>query len=155
MTLATTTAERAGMRPCPQCGNAGRKVKRVTLESVLCAERQADIGEGQYHVCTMPDCETVYFGPVNDATFMKSDLSVRFGLKETGPSRLACYCFEHTVEEIHDEIRRTGLSTVLESIKADMNALGCRCELMNPLGACCLNWVEAVVSEGFRSAGRR
>lgn len=69
------------MRPCPRCGNAGRKVKRVTLESALRVERHADIGQGPYHVCTTPDCETVYFGPTDDATFVKSDLSVRFGLE--------------------------------------------------------------------------
>ena len=141
------------MPHCPQCGNHGRKVKRVTLKSLLHPERRSDISGEQYHVCLAPECETVYFG-AGDAAFGKSDLSVRFGLKETSSPRPVCYCFEHSIEEIHDEIRRTGQSTVLDSIKADMKGPGCRCEQTNPLGGCCLKSVQQVVEQGFKLAGR-
>lgn len=141
------------MPRCPQCGNHGRKVKRVTLESLLRPERRPDISDEQYHVCLTPECETVYFG-AGDAAFGKSDLSVRFGLKESDPPRPVCYCFDHSVEGIHEEIRRTGQSTVLDSIKADMKGPGCRCEQTNPLGGCCLKSVQKVVEQGFKLAGR-
>jgi hypothetical protein len=142
------------MRRCPQCGNNGGKVKRVTLESLLRADRLADIGDEAYHVCLTPECGTVYFGSDGAAAFHKSDLSVRFGLKETTPPRPLCYCFDHSIEAIHDEIRRTGESTVLAGIKTDMKGPGCRCEYTNPLGACCLGSVQRVVDQGFRLAGR-
>ena len=159
MTNITTAFERsddqiATTEVCPRCGQKGPKVKRVTLESLLCSERRADIAEGQYHVCTTPRCETVYFGPDGGATFARSDLRVRFGLKESGPPRPVCYCFDHSIEGIHDEIRRTGESTVVDSIKADMQGPGCRCEHTNPLGACCLSSVQAVVAEGVSMVGR-
>ena len=143
------------MPRCPECRKTGRKVKRATLESLLRAGRRADIGDGPYHVCVTPDCETVYFSAGGDETFGKRDLAVRFGLKETSLPRPVCYCFDHTVEEIHDEIRRTGRSTVLDSIKADMDKSGCRCEHVNPLGGCCLTTVREVVSAGFRLLGQR
>lgn len=136
---------------CPACGKRGRKVKGVTLKSLVHPERHAHITEDQYFVCTTPTCDTVYFGPANGRPFLKSDLTVRFGSKETDPPRHVCYCFDHTVEEIVDEIRRTGRSTVVERIKADMNAQGCRCEYVNPLGACCLQSVQAAVADALGS----
>ncbi len=156
MTTITTTSEQQGARiaakeACPNCGERGRKVQRVTLESLLRPDRRADIGEDQYYVCATPRCDTVYFGASNGHTFLKPDLIVRFGLKETDAPRHVCYCFDHTVGEIVDEIRRTGRSTVVERIKADMNAQGCRCEYVNPLGACCLQSVQAAVADALGS----
>ncbi len=158
MTTTTTTSEQKGARiaakeACPNCGERGRKVQRVTLESLLRPDRRADIGEDQYYVCATPRCDTVYFGASNGPTFRKPDLTVRFGLKETDAPRRVCYCFDHTVEEIHDEISRTGESTVVESIKADMKGPGCRCEYTNPLGGCCLKTVQTAVANAFRSIG--
>ena len=159
MTNTSTASERSDDRiatteACPACGHKGRQVKRVTLESLLRPERRPDIAEGPYHVCTTPDCETVYFSPDGGATFCRSDLIVRFGLKEASPPRPVCYCFDHSIEGIHDEIRHTGKSTVVASIKTDMQGPACRCEYTNPLGACCLSSVHAVVAEGFRRVGR-
>ncbi len=158
MTTTTTTSQQkdasiAAIEACPNCGESGRKVQRVTLESLLRPERSGDIRDQPYHVCLTPDCETVYFGAGDAATFVKSDLAVRFGLKEAEPPRPVCYCFDHSIEGIHEEIRRTGRSTVLDSIKAAMKESGCRCEYTNPLGACCLNTVNEVVQEGLRDCG--
>jgi copper chaperone CopZ len=141
------------MPRCPECEQAGRKVKPATLQSLLRAERRGDIGAEQYYVCTTPGCDTVYFAPEGDAVFRKSDLTVRFGLKETTGPRPLCYCFGHTVEEIEDEIRRTGRSTVVDSIKANLKGAGCRCEHTNPLGGCCLKSVQAVVADARHSIG--
>ena len=137
---------------CPTCNLSGQKVNRVTLESLLRPELLPNVGEGQYLVCTTPGCPTVYFGQ-DGQVFDEAGLRVPFGLKDTSRPRTVCYCFNHTVEEIHNEIARTGRSTVLESIKADMKESGCRCERTNPLGACCLATVEQVVDGRLRRHG--
>ena len=142
------------MPRCPQCGNNGSKVRRVTLESLLRPKCREDIGDDPYHVCSTPECGTVYFGADGATAFDKTDLSVRFGLKETAPPRPVCYCFDHTVEEIEDEIVRTGRSKVVESIKADMKGPGCRCEYTNPLGRCCLKTVQSAVTTAMQATGR-
>ncbi|MFQ5495879.1 MAG: mercuric transporter MerT family protein, partial [Phycisphaerae bacterium] len=142
------------MPRCPACRQAGQPVKRVTLESLLRPEQRERIGDAPYFVCLTPACDGVYFGSGDATPFGKTDLRVRFGLKETAPPRLVCYCFQHTIEEIEDEVRRTGRSTVVERIKADMKGPGCRCESTNPLGACCLKSVQTVVDEALRQAGR-
>lgn len=141
------------MDHCPDCKEPGRKVKTVTLAHLLRPEHHPATGDGRYYVCATPECDTVYFNA--GSRFGKADLVVRFGLKETTAPRHVCYCFDHTIEEIHGEIARTGQSTVLDGIKADMKGPGCRCEQTNPLGACCLGTVKAVVEEGFRLTGKR
>ncbi len=159
-TTTTTSKQHGDQTPaklaCPTCGQKGQKVTRVTLESLLRPERRCDIGdidENQYYVCATLRCDTVYFGARGGQTFRKPDLTVRFGLKETDAPRHVCYCFDHTIEEIHDEIQRTGESTVVESIKVDMKGPGCRCEYTNPLGACCLKTVQVAVADALRSLG--
>lgn len=139
---------------CPTCHNTGKKVKRITLDSLLRSERRSNIADDQYYVCTSPNCLTVYYDGNGKSSFGKSDLTVRFGLKEAESPRPVCYCFDHSVEEIEEEIRTTGQSTVVESIKVDMEGPGCRCECTNPLGICCLKAVQEAVAEGFRLAGR-
>ena len=48
--------------------------------------------------------------------FTKADLTVRVGIKETAAPRHICYCFNHTVEEIEEEVHLTGKTTVLAAI---------------------------------------
>ena len=140
------------MANCAKCKNLGRKVERVTLDHLLRDERRPEIGDGPYYVCPTPGCGTVYFAETG-RLFDESSLSVRIGLKESHRPRTICYCFDHTIEAIHDEIGRTGRSTAVDRIKAEMSAAGCRCEKTNPLGACCLETVRATVAEGFRLVG--
>lgn len=158
MTTIIPRSEQKGARiaaevACPNCREKGTKVQRVTLESLLRPERRGHIGDKPHYVCATPRCDTVYFGEGHAKTFRKSDLTVRFGLKETDAPRLVCYCFDHTIEEIHDEIRRTGGSTIVDSITAEMKGPGCRCEYTNPLGDCCLGTVQAAVANAFRLIG--
>ncbi len=141
------------MTNCPTCGRAGPKVQRVTLDCLLRAERRNEIADEPHFVCAAQDCDTVYFRPNDGRVFTKADLTVRFGLKETDSPRPICYCFDHTIEAIEEEIRRTGRSTVVDRIKADMKGPGCRCEYTNPLGGCCLKTVHAVVADALQAAG--
>ena len=78
---------------CPECGSKGKKVKRITLESLLTPDAAIRIGEGQYRFCDAIDCDTVYFGD-DGTTFAKRDLTVRVGVKEStsppGRNRRRC-----------------------------------------------------------------
>lgn len=48
---------------------------------------------------------------------VKADLNVRVGIKETAPPRQVCYYFNHTMEEIEEQVRLTAKTTVLDDIK--------------------------------------
>ena len=132
---------------CPACDSKGKKVKRVTLESLLTPDAALRIGEGQYRFCDAIGCETVYFGD-NGTTFAKSDLTVRVGVKERTAPRHVCYCFDHTIEEINAEVEETGRGTVLDDIKARMET-ACWCETKSPQGSCCLGTVGKYVKQAM------
>jgi hypothetical protein len=129
---------------CPCCGASGRLVKRVTLESLLRSDALARLGAADYYFCPSERCDVVYFSERGEAIFPKADLKVRVGIKETDAPRRLCYCFDHAMEDIEEEIRLTGKSTVLESIKTRIKK-ACWCETKSPLGTCCLGTVARYV----------
>ncbi len=131
-------------RFCPACGRPARPVKPTTLNALLREPRRVP-SAASLRVCENAECDTVYFAEDGSAVFAKSDLKVRFGLKEAGSPRPICYCFNHSIEDIEREFEQHGHATVAEQIQAEMKGPGCRCELTNPLGRCCLASVNDVV----------
>src|SRR6266568_8168780 len=116
--LSTVTKRRFTMddEKCPACGAEGKGVKATTLRSLLRPEKQTLIGDYRYFFCGSPECEIVYFTKGSSRTFIKADLTVRVGVKEVSPPRPICYCFGHSMEEIFNEVERTGKSTVADEI---------------------------------------
>lgn len=137
---------------CPVAGKPGRRVTDVTLRSLVRNERRSEIERGEWFYCDLPDCDVVYFA-ADGRTLHKDAIKVRVGAKEKSPPRTVCYCFGHTVESIHDEIERTGQSTVAASITAKVKAGECRCERLNPKGSCCLGDVSKAVKGAFAAIG--
>lgn len=138
---------------CPACGAEGKAVKTITLHSLLRPEKQALIGDYRYFFCGALGCQTVYFNEEESRTFTTSDLAVRVGIKAYASPRPVCYCFDHGVEDICDEVERTGKSTVAADIRKRIAAEGCSCETKNPQGACCLGTVEGVVRAAYARFG--
>lgn len=138
---------------CPVCGAEGEGVKAITLRSLLRPEKQALIGDYRYFFCGSPGCQAVYFTKDGSRTFTTSDLTVRVGVKEHAHPRPLCYCFDHSVAEIYDEVERVGKSTVATDIRKRIAAEGCSCETKNPQGACCLGTVEGVIREAYARFG--
>lgn len=129
---------------CPDCDSTGKRVKKITLRSLLQENSRDDLDDREWLFCRTPDCDTVYFEESGRTTFSKDDLTVRVGIKETESPRPICYCFNHTVEEIDEEVARTGSTTVLDDIKSRMKE-ACWCETTNPMGSCCLATVTKFV----------
>jgi hypothetical protein len=113
-------------------------------------EHASEIERGEWFFCDLKDCEIVYFAR-DGRTLDKEALIVRVGVKEKAAPRPVCYCFGHTVESIREEIESTWRSTVAASIAARINAGECRCEILNPRGACCLGDVNRSVRDAFAS----
>ncbi|MCI0350504.1 MAG: hypothetical protein L0Z53_13855 [Acidobacteriales bacterium] len=134
-------------RQCPRCGQTGRSVARQTLLHLLKPELIDRIGERNYRFCSEPDCRVVYFAEGEEIAFTANNLLVCVGLKERGDPIPICYCFGHTVASAREEIARTGRSTVVASITAEIKAGRCACEIRNPSGSCCLGEVSKVVKE--------
>lgn len=129
---------------CPSCQKEGRSVRQVTLESLLRCEYLDQIADEHYFVCTGIGCPIVYFNQQGH-TFDEATLKIPFGLKGTSKPVTVCYCFAFAAEDIHEEIARTGQTTVLDQIQMRMKEEGCRCESQNPTGRCCLDTVRAII----------
>lgn len=128
---------------CPRCETKGKKVGRLTLMGLLTPAARGRLNDEGYRFCSSSDCDVVYFGA--QEIFSRDELNVRVGQKETDASRYVCYCFDHTVQSIIDEIESTGRSTVVESITAEIKAKRCACDVANPQGTCCLGNVGQIV----------
>lgn len=131
---------------CPVSKVPGRPVPLATVRNLVRPDHESVADENQWFFCDQPDCDVVYFD-ASGKTITKDSLNIRVGVKERESPRTVCYCFNHTVESIRDEIETAGQSTVVASIAARVNAGECRCELLNPKGVCCLGDVNRVVKD--------
>jgi len=132
---------------CPQCGSKGRQIGPAALEVQLrkeAAELFQDI-DG-YRFCATPECDVVYFRNGDD-WFVQSDLKLPVFQKSADPNRFVCYCFEHRVGEITEEVATSGTSVVPAEIKAKCKTGLDECETKNPQGACCLGNVLSLVKQ--------
>jgi hypothetical protein len=138
---------------CPVNGARSRQVDMLTVKSLV---RQLPLGmpNTQYYFCDSSDCEVVYFALDAEAPrFCREDLVVRVGAKETADPIPICYCFGFSRQDIWDEIRSTGKSTVAKRITAEVEAGRCACEVKNPSGKCCLGDVTRTTKDRLVQKG--
>jgi len=151
---AKTKVEKVAL--CPLCSQKGKRVESITLQSLLKPEALSRLDGGLHHFCSSPGCDVVYFASHGVAPFLKGDLTVRVGIKENTAPRHVCYCFNHTIEEIEEQVRCSGKTTVLDDIKTRMKN-ACWCETKSPQGSCCLatvtKCVQAVAADQGRTIG--
>jgi len=132
---------------CPSCGCPGQPVAALTMRALLRPELVVDVRDLMYYFCATPSCPVVYYAPGVPQTFNCEDLTVRVGIKVTGPPHTICYCFGHTIESLQGGVTRTGRSEAVEAIQAAVKAGTCRCDVMNPSGRCCLGDVNKALKE--------
>jgi hypothetical protein len=141
------TVRNADAPPVMACPVNGARSKRVDLLTVRSLVRQLPLGRRLtvYYFCEAPDCDVVYF-PLNsdEPIFRRSDLLVRVGSKETEDPIPVCYCFGFRRQDIWDEIKQTGHSTVAQRVRAEVQAGNCACEVRNPSGKCCLGTITRI-----------
>ena len=114
------------------------------MRTLLEARAGATVEEGPWRFCETPGCEVVYFSPETNRTFHKNQLTVRVGIKETEAPHPLCYCFGHSLESLGAEWEGTGRLDSVEAIRTAVKKGRCRCDQMNPSGACCLGEVMKV-----------
>jgi hypothetical protein len=133
---------------CPECGVTGRKVGLVTLQALLTEDARERLADSEsYRFCKSQACEVVYFGELEPTTFHRPDVRVPVFQKSTDSSRLVCYCFEHRVKDIEDDVRRMGASSIPDAIGQQCKAGLDHCEDTNPQGSCCLGNVRQVMKQ--------
>ncbi len=131
---------------CPQCGAGGRKVKPITIASLALTEVLAGLETTEgFAYCPTSNCAVVWFHADTGQILDRAACRVRVGMKETESPRPVCYCFDHSVEEIEDEIQRLGQTDIAATIAAKCRQGLDHCEETNPQGSCCLGNINKVV----------
>ncbi|MBT6326917.1 MAG: copper chaperone Copz family protein [Bdellovibrionales bacterium] len=138
---------------CPKCQSKGVKVKYITPQALLkeCCKDKLN-PNSTYKYCKNSECNIVYFSEDRNVFFIKDELTVKATLKDKGLDVNTCYCFGITRDDILNEIKETGDSNAVETIKAKMKDPGCFCETSNPQGGCCLANNMAWVKEAKKIA---
>jgi copper chaperone CopZ len=133
---------------CPLCGSKGRKVKPITIESLLTDEARGGLSRTDgFRFCQTPTCDVSYFHSETGEFFQVEDVRVRIGFKQSEPPRPICYCFDYTMEQIEEEIAQGGTSKIAATIRGKCEEGLSRCEENNPQGSCCLGNVSKLVQE--------
>ena len=61
--------------------------------------------------------------------------------KAVETAHLLCFCFGHSLESLRAEWAATGRMDSVEAIRTAVKEGRCRCDQLNPSGACCLGEV--------------
>jgi len=138
---------------CPSCKNPGKAVPLITLKALLKPDILNDLDTVEpYFFCSSSDCSVVYFNSIG-TIYNTDDLKVSVFQKEKGEEVPACYCFGWTRKKISGEIHNSDKSSAIESIKKNIQAGRCACEINNPQGSCCLGNVSQYVKETMGKLG--
>lgn len=140
---------------CPQCKNKGKVVKGITILSLVSGEKQRELESTEgFRFCVTQSCDLAYFHPKTGTQISKNDVTVRIGVKEVGAPRAVCYCFNHSVESIEEEIRVSGQSSAPSSITENCRSGLERCSELNPKGSCCLGDVNKIIRKAQEQTKR-
>jgi copper chaperone CopZ len=133
------------MNACPKCGKAGRKVSKVTVGAhTLEARRPPLNGVDGWIFCRTSSCAVGYFGGNSDPIMLSEMGTVPFS-KSISPERFVCFCFEHTVAAVAEDLRYNSESSIKSAITEACRSGLDECALKNPEGVCCLGNVAAVI----------
>jgi len=138
---------------CPSCGVMGKKLGAETLEAMLTPEDHLRVDGQAMRFCRTTDCPVGYFAVEGELVIDADAIRIEVFQKSDSPERLVCYCFEHRVSELRDEVARTGASEVPAEIAEKCKQGLDHCEETNPQGSCCLGNVNAVVKTAKAEAG--
>jgi hypothetical protein len=131
-------------RRCPVCDGRARPVAPITVAQLV--ERPLAAAEG-FVFCVNPDCDVVYANGSTGEWLRTDAVVVPVFQKSTDPRRLVCYCFGHRVDDVAEDARLHGRSSIADAITLACRRGLDRCEETNPQGTCCLGNVRAVASQ--------
>ena len=129
-----------GAARCPASAFPGKPVDWTTVAALSKGRIPA---KQDFRLCRDADCEVVYYGSVGTVLTV-SDLYVYPGFK-SGSDGLVCYCFLHRKADLGRQLSETGETDVFASIKEEVQAGNCACEVRNPSGKCCLGEVQQAI----------
>lgn len=130
---------------CPSCNTKGKKLKIITLKSMLKPSVLDSLNPSLTHYfCSTKDCDVVYFD-TEKKLYLKSDVKVSVHQKDDSSTVPVCYCFRWTKEKIKKYEEQELSPKPLEHIRVNVKADRCGCEVNNPQGSCCMGNVTKYI----------
>ena len=130
---------------CFQCSNKGKKVDNATIKNLISVSLHR-VEDVTHFFCANPDCTVVYFAEDRSETFFQHDLRERVYQKEPNADDvLVCYCFFHTLGDIHAGMIGEGQNSIVDDINDGIQRGHCACDWRNPQGTCCLGNVLKII----------
>ena len=127
-----------GSELCPYCNSKGKKVKIITLKSMLKPMILSTLNANLPHYfCSTKDCSVVYFDS-GKKTYLISEIKVSVHQKDNSSDVQVCYCFDWTKEKIKEYVEKGLTPNPVEHIRENIKENRCGCEINNPQGSCCL-----------------
>ncbi|MFT8322137.1 MAG: (2Fe-2S)-binding protein [Bacillus sp. (in: firmicutes)] len=140
-------SESIGSELCPSCHVKGKKVKIITLKSMLKPTILDILSVNSTHYfCSSKDCNVVYFD-TSKKTYLTSEIKVSIHQKDNSSVVPVCYCFGWTKEKIKQYVEKELTPNPVEHIRENIKENRCGCEVNNPQGSCCLGNVIGYINE--------
>ena len=133
-------------KACPACGQRGRAVPGQTVQNLVNARERAQAVGTSAMFCATDDCAVVYFN-AGGVAISKAEVRVPVFQKESSPQRPVCYCFEHSVAEVHGAGQLDGSNAIVDEIMDACRRGLDRCEETNPQGRCCLGNIRGLLRD--------
>ncbi|MFF2753057.1 (2Fe-2S)-binding protein [Psychrobacillus sp. NPDC058041] len=134
-----------GTELCPSCDSKGKKVKIITLKSILKPNVLDTLNPDLTHYfCSTEDCDVVYFN-TDKKTYPTSEIKVSVYQKNNLSTVPVCYCFDWSREKITKYVEEGIGSKPLEHIRQNVKEDRCGCEVNNPQGSCCMGNVTKFI----------
>lgn len=132
---------------CPSCGVVGKKIKLITLKSMLKPTSLEMLNvEVDYYFCSTDHCKVVYYHSKQNQ-FTTFDIKVPVFQKDSSLATPVCYCFAWTKGKILETIPNDEALHPIEHIRENIKANRCGCEVNNPQGSCCLANVTKFITQ--------
>ncbi|ADU28475.1 MULTISPECIES: putative iron-sulfur cluster-binding metallochaperone [Evansella] len=138
-------SEKSGSELCPACKEKGKKVKVITLKSMLKPTILSTLNAGLTHYfCSTSKCDVVYFD-TDEKKYLTSEVKVSVHQKNSSSDVPICYCFGWTKERIKQSVEEEYVPNPVEHIRENIKEHRCGCEVNNPQGSCCLANVTSYI----------
>ncbi|NOU72975.1 (2Fe-2S)-binding protein [Paenibacillus sp. LMG 31458] len=145
-----TTVQGSGMndtRKCPSCMANGKKVKLLTLKSMLKPATLSSLdAEVTHYFCSTSNCDVVYFDK-DKKIYSISEIKVPVHQKDPASTVPVCYCFDWTKEKITLSVESGHTPNPVDHIRENINKNRCGCEVNNPQGSCCLSNITKFINQ--------
>lgn len=140
-------SDSSGTEICPSCNVKGKKVKIITLKSMIKPASLDSLNADLTHYfCSSEDCNIVYFD-TSKRGYCISEIKVPVYQKDKTNTIPICYCFGWTKEKIKQYVEKGLSPNPLEHIRENIKENRCGCEVNNPQGNCCLGNVTSYIKE--------